>query len=317
LVDLHAHPGPPDSRYGVDPYREFLRRGATTVLSQGDAGGANWDTYRESIIAPALTRVRMALNLSVRGETGAGFCFNSLDEADVDACVAAVQRGGDLVWGISLNTAKSGVGDTDPRALTERAIEVARRTGKPILYGTHRDADWPLADQIALLRAGDVLTYCFQGQAESIVQGNRVIDGAWEARQRGVIFDIGHGMSSFSFPVAATAIREGFPPDTISADQYRRHVGSVPQHDMPRTISKLIAAGMPPADALAAATLRPAQVLGLADEIGTLAAGACADLAVLRHNTEALPLRDVDGLERPGGCWEPLLVVRGGRLTSP
>ena len=38
LIDLHAHPGPEHSRYGVQPDVEFLPRGVTTVLSQGDAG---------------------------------------------------------------------------------------------------------------------------------------------------------------------------------------------------------------------------------------------------------------------------------------
>jgi len=128
-----------------------------------------------------------------------------------------------------------------------------------------------------------------------------------------VLFDVGHGMSSFSFAVAEAAIAQGFPPDTVSTDQYNRHVGSVPQHDLPRTISKLMAAGLPEAEALTRATLRPAQVVGLAGEIGTLTAGACGDLALLRWNPAAAPLRDVLGAERPGGCWEPVLTVRAGQ----
>ena len=62
-------------------------------------------------------------------------------------------------------------------------------------------------------------------------------------------------------------------------------------------------------------TARPAQYLGLAGEIGTLAPGACADLSVLRWNDQAPPLQDVDGIERPGGCWEPVLTVRAGKVV--
>lgn len=115
--------------------------------------------------------------------------------------------------------------------------------------------------------------------------------------------------------MAEVAIDQGFFPDTISTDQYRRHVGSVPQHDLPRTLSKLMAAGMPEAEVLKRVTARPAQVLGLAGEVGSLAPGACADLAVLRWNPEALPLQDAAGEERPGGCWESVLVVRAGRVV--
>jgi dihydroorotase len=106
-------------------------------------------------------------------------------------------------------------------------------------------------------------------------------------------------------------------PDTISTDQYLRHVGSVPQHDLPRTLSKLLAIGMTERDVWARVTQRPAQVLGLAGAVGTLAPGAWADLAVLRWNPAALPLRDVNGVERPGGCWEPALTVRAGQLIAP
>ena len=69
----------------------------------------------------------------------------------------------------------------------------------------------------------------------------------------------------------------------------------------PRTLSKLLAAGMTEADALARVTVHPAEFLGLSGEVGTLSPGACADLAVLRFNQDALPLQDVKGLERAWG----------------
>jgi dihydroorotase len=94
-------------------------------------------------------------------------------------------------------------------------------------------------------------------------------------------------------------------------------VGSAPRHDLPRTISKLIAAGMSQADALAAATVRPARALGLAGEVGTLAVGSAADLALLRWNRDAAPLADVAGAERPGACLEPVLTVRAGEVIRP
>ena len=111
-------------------------------------------------------------------------------------------------------------------------------------------------------------------------------------------------------------LADGFPPDTISTDQYRRHVGLTPQHDLPRTISKLIAAGMPEVAAFGAATSRPAAILGLTGEVGTLNPGAAADLCGLRWNPSAAPLVDTGGGLRPGGCWEPVLVVRAGQVVT-
>jgi dihydroorotase len=126
-----------------------------------------------------------------------------------------------------------------------------------------------------------------------------------------VRFDVGHVMAFIDFTAAETALAEGFLSDTISTDQYARHVGLLPPHDLLRTLSKLLAAGLPEPAALAAVTSTTAEVLGLAGEIGTLAP-APADLAVVRFNPAAGMLRDTNGVERRGGCWEPVLTVRAG-----
>ncbi len=316
LVDMHAHPAREGSKYGVDPDVHFLPRGVTTVLSQGDAGAGNWSRYRESIIEGARTRVRLAINLSVTGESiPTSGCFENLDDVDVDACVAAIEDGGEAIWGIAANIAKSCAGDNDPREILNRALEAGNQTGRPLLFGTRREPDFPFEEQLELLRPGDVITYCFQSNLDCLVEDGRVKDEVWAAREKGILFDIGHGMNSFHFDVAEVAIANGFLPDTISTDQYIRHVDSNPQHDLPRTLSKLLAAGMTEADALARITVRPAEFLGLSGEVGTLAPGACADLAVLWFNEAALPLQDVKGLERPGGCWEPIFTVRVGEIV--
>jgi imidazolonepropionase-like amidohydrolase len=70
-------------------------------------------------------------------------------------------------------------------------------------------------------------------------------------------------------------------------------------------------------DAFERVTTRPAVVLGLGGEVGTLAAGAGADLAALAWRPLAAPLRDTGGSERPGGAWEPVLTVRAGVVIRP
>ena len=83
------------------------------------------------------------------------------------------------------------------------------------------------------------------------------------------------------------------------------------------TMSKLIRAGMPEAEALARSTVRPAEVLGMASEVGTLAAGAHADLAVLRWNPEPIPLVDTSGGVLEGPHLEPVLTVKAGTIVRP
>ncbi len=319
LVDLHAHPDrrPNGSKYGVDPDVEFLPRGSTTILSQGDAGAGDWDAWIAETLRPSRTRILMALNLSVRGETMPGPALESAD-IDVAACVRVAETNRNRIWGIAVNTSRAVTGGNDPRRVLAQAIDAAERAQVPLLFGSRRESDVPLDEQLALLRPRDIVTYCYSGTPENIlVDGmQRVRDSVRAARQRGVLFDLGHGMASFDFRVAEAALADGFPPDTISTDQYRRHTGSEPQHDMPRTMSKLIAAGMAERDAFAAATSRPAAALGLEHEVGTLTTGSSADLTALRWNSSAQPLVDTEGKSRPGGSWEAVFVVRAGEVIA-
>jgi dihydroorotase len=316
LIDLHAHPARGGSKYGVDPDQHFLPDGVTTVLSQGDAGADDWPAYRNETIARSSTRVQLAINLSRRGESMPGGCFAELEWADVEACLAAIADGGDRIWGIAANVSEIACERTDPRAVMQRAIRVREESGMPLLYGIHVPRGWSLDGQMPLLKAGDVVTYCFRGGEHCIVGADgRVHSAVRDARERGVLFDVGHGMGSFSFAVAEAAIADGFPPDTISTDKYARHIGLVPAHTLPRTMAKLRAAGMSERDVLTAATSRPARVLGLANEVGTLRPGASADITVLLPDDSA-PLTDVEGRTRPGGAWRAALVVRAGRVVG-
>lgn len=298
LVDLHAHPARGGSKYGICPDRYMLPTGVTTVLSQGDAGALTWPAYRDDVVRTCRTRVRLALNLSARGEASPTACFGDPDDVDVGACVAALAEGGDDLWGISVNVSRFSSGTTDPRWVVARALEAAERSGKPLLYGPRETVDWPLADQLAQLRPGDVVTYCYMSTKNVLENRRRVHPAARAARARGVLFDVGHGTAAYDHELARVAIADGFPPDTISSDLYAAHLGRSPRHDLPRVISQLIAAGLPERDAFVAATARPAAVLGLAGEVGTLAAGACADLAVLR---------------KAEGGWQAVQTVRAGR----
>jgi len=300
LVDFHAHPARGGSKYGICPDRYMLPTGVTTALSQGDAGALTWPAYRDDVVRACRTRVRLALHLSARGEATALACFNDPADVDVEACVAALADGGADLWGVSVNVSRFSSGNTDPRWLVERALAAAERSGKPLLYGPRETADWPLAEQLAQLRPGDVVTYCYMRTKNVMEDRTRVHPAAREARARGVLFDVGHGTAAYDDDVARAAIADGFPPDTISSDMYVEHIGRTPRHDLARVISQVIAAGMPEREAFAAATVRPAALLGLEGEVGTLAPGACADLAVLRQ---------------ADGVWHAVRTLRAGRIV--
>ena len=62
-------------------------------------------------------------------------------------------------------------------------------------------------------------------------------------------------------------------------------------------------------------TQRPAEVLGLDGEIGSLQVGSCADIVVLEEGKTTSKLLDVNGDSRMGAIWEAALVVRNGEVV--
>lgn len=315
LIDLHAHPAKSGSIFSVDPDRHLLARGTTTVLSQGDAGAGNLETYIRETIEQSQTQIILAINLSSAGEAGPGGCFERLELIDVAACVAAIERFRNHIWGIAVNASHHCCGPTDPREVLRRGLLVAEQTGLPLLYGMRRPEDWPLEQQLSELRPGDVVTYCYRRTPHCIVHDGRVLGCVRAARERGVLFDVGHGRGSFDFNTAEAALRDGFAPDTISTDLQRGHVGQVPIHDLPLVMSKLRAIGMLERDIFQAVTSRPAQILGEDEDIGSLRVGSRADLVLLRWHERSEPLVDVHGNVRSGGRWETAATIRAGQIV--
>ena len=315
LIDLHAHPARSGSVFGLDPDRFMLPRGVTTVLSQGDAGAVHLPEFVQETINPCQTRVRLAVNLSRIGESTIAGCFDRLADADVDACLAAIEAHREQIWGIAVNLSHHACGNTDPGEIFDRGLRVAEQSGLPLLFGMRRTSDIPFAEQLKRLRPGDVVTYCFRREPHCIIERGRVHPAVREARERGVLFDVGHGTASFSFDVAEAAIGDGFLPDTISTDLQAKHISAGQPHDLPLVMSKLRAAGMQEQGILNAVTRVPADVLRLDQTIGTLSSGMAADLTVLRWDDEPRKLIDTHGVVRRGGTWEPLLTVRDGRIV--
>ena len=135
-----------------------------------------------------------------------------------------------------------------------------------------------------MLRPGDIFCHCFQGKGHPILTEDGGIDrGVLEARERGVLFDAANGRGNFSLSVARRALRAGFLPDIISSDlTVSTFRGSPHVRSLPHVMSKYLALGLSLSEVLRRCTEKPAQLLGLEGEIGTLRPGARADIAVFR-----------------------------------
>ena len=302
LIDLHTHIYHKATAYGVDPEPIARRSGVVTMVDAGSAGAGNFAGLRDFIFARSPLRLLAYVNISYPGI----FAFDRdfvVGEAavrellSVDHCVAAVEENSDLVVGVKVRLGANTSGDLGLLAL-DRAIEAAERVGLPVM--AHIGKPPPTyAEILARLRPGDILTHCFRPAPNAPVDAaGDVLPALIEARARGVLFDIGHGMGAFGFESAESAISHGFLPDIISSDVHALCVDG-PAFDLLHTMSKLMHCGVALADAIAMATHHPATAMGRPD-LGHITIGGPADLTLLKLVDAPLRFVDVLGQERIG-----------------
>ncbi len=323
LIDCHVHVYPGVSHYGIDPDPNCLERGVTTAVDAGSAGASTWAGFRRYVIEVSATRLFALLNISTVGmvtgvETNPAVGeLEDLRYCSVSAALETVEANRDVILGIkirlSANLARNGQNELPALKLAREAAEAARI---PLMIHTP-GSSLPLPRILAEMRRGDLLTHCFHGHAAGILdERGRVLSEVRRAVARGVRLDVGHGKGSFRFPVAEQALRQEVLPSTISSDLHRYNLKG-PVYDLATTVSKFLLLGVPLAEALAMVTAAPAEVVGMQGRLGTLKAGAEADLALFELAEGKFELTDVAGETRISPRkLVPRGVIRAGRIIK-
>jgi dihydroorotase len=313
LVDLHTHVYRGVTFWGVDADSVASRSGVTTWVDAGSAGAFSLDGFREFIAQPAAVRIYAFLNISCIGLVAHDYELTNLAFCDPRLFEIVADANRDLVVGGKVRLGASTVGENgfEPLRLAREALD---RCELPVML--HIAQRPPHPEEFAhLLRAGDVLTHCFTGQAMRLVdEDGNLHDFARRWLDEGVLLDIGHGTGSFTFATAEALLAAGVKPHFVSSDIHQNSVRG-PMYDLPTCLSKLLALGMSLSEVVACATVNPARFLGLAGEVGTLRVGAPADVAVFDLREAEVPLYDAEWETRVG---RRLLVNTatcvGGRL---
>ena len=316
LIDLHTHVYWGGTAIGVDPDAYARRAGCTTLIDAGTAGAGNLPGFREHIIKRADVRILPFMNISYPGifafshHVMVGEC-EDLRLLHPRACRDVGRENLDLIVGIKVRVGKSASGESGLAPL-DMGLEVADHLGVPVM--AHLDHPPPYRSEVMpRLRKGDILTHCFRPFPNAPITGDgRVQDDVRAARERGVIFDIGHGGGSFGYETAVAMMRQGFSPDVISSDV---HVLSEngPAFDQLVTMSKFLAIGMPLVEVIRASTINPALAVRKTDR-GTLKPGTLGDATILDIEKGRFSFPDVLGEIREGS--EHLRckgIVLGGR----
>ena len=316
LIDLHTHVYWGGTSLGVNPLR-LARGGCTTLVDAGSAGPGNYPGFLEHVIRPSLpVKILAFLNVSFAGIYGFAQRVMVGESGDLRLmapaeAVEVANANPDTIVGVKVRVGLhasqfSGVIPLDI------ARQTAEETGLPMMV--HIDHPPPtLEDVLERLRPGDILTHCFRPfpNNPATAEGG-VREVVIEARKRGILFDIGHGMGSFAFKTARTMLANRFAPDCISSDVHALCIDG-PAFDLLTTMSKFLCLGMKLDDAVRAATVASAKAMRR-DDLGTLRPGSLGDASILALERGAFDYVDVVG-ERMTGEWRlsPRGIVLDGK----
>jgi dihydroorotase len=318
LIDMHVHVfygTDPDAAYSngpnaVVPDGFTFRSGVTTVVDTGSPGWRNFPQYKRQVIEPSRTRVLALLNIVGNGMRGDPY-EQDLGDMDAKLTAARVKENPGVLVGIKV--AHYTGGEWDP---VDRAVEAGKIAQVPVMvdFGSHEPALSLESLLLEHLRPGDILTHMYaavKGRIPITDERGTVRDYVRKAREKGIVFDVGHGGGSFFWAQAVPAMKQGFLPDTISTDLHRTSMNAG-MKDMLNVISKMLNLGMPLDQAIAASTWRPAQVIKRLD-LGHLSPGSVADVTVLRLREGEFGFTDVAGQRVPGKLkLESELTIREG-----
>jgi dihydroorotase len=283
LVDIHTHvfAGSMGREYigenCVRPDGFTFRSGVTTVVDAGSSGWRNFGEFRDQIINRAQTRVLAMLNIVGSGMGGRPDVEQNTRDMDPQRTAEVAKRHSDVVVGIKV------AHYAGPEWIAvDRGVEAGNLARLPVMvdFATFRP-ERPFQDLVLKhLRPGDIYTHTYLSAVPMLDEQGVVLPYLFEARKRGIVFDVGHGGGSFSFRQAIPAVRQGFLPDSISTDLHVESVNAG-MKDMLNVMSKFLNMGVPLEGVLARATWAPAREIRR-EELGHLSAGSPADVAVLR-----------------------------------
>ena len=326
LIDIHYHIShggaplnwfTPEARVhqqplGIPPDLALVA-GVTTVVDAGTAGADTFLQEKEEAIDTAKVRVLAFLNIVANGMQGG--LEQTVDQMDPKRCAETIEKYKDIIVGVKTAhywTDAPWDAEHTPWAATDRAEECGRAANVPVMFDFWPRPDRTYADLILKkMRPGDIHTHVFAQQFPILLADGKLNPILMEARQRGVIFDVGHGAGSFWFRNAVPAVKQGFIPDSMSTDL---HIENYRVLSMTNVLSKFLAMGVPLQDLIQRSTVNPAREIRR-PELGTLSVGKDADVAVLEEQHGDFGYIDCGDAKMKGNVkLVARMTLRAGRI---
>ena len=300
LVDMHVHVYAGTGMkaltgdQSVYPDGFSFRACTTTMADAGTAGWRNFEDFKQRVIDRARTRVYAFINIADEG-MGGGQVEQDINRMNSERTVEMAKKYPETVVGFKTAHYAS----PDWTAI-DRVIEAGRLANLPVMvdYGQVLPGRPHEEFYLKKMRPGDIYTHIYRKFDPTIDERGKVRPYLFAAKQRGVIFDVGHGGGSFIWRYAVPSMKQGFVPDSISTDL---HTGSMNSgmKDIVNVMSKFLNLGMPLEEVVLKSTWNPARFIRR-EKHGHLSVGAPADVAVLRLDRGSFGFIDTDKMLMKG-----------------
>jgi dihydroorotase len=316
MIDLHVHCYYRATDLGIHPDIVGVHSGAVAVSDGGSAGAANVRSFRDCFHNKCATRVFSFINAGVEGilNVDTALEVSSPQHFDIDWTLSCIEENPDFIKGIKIRGVRPVIGNLglDALKLTKRIASMANIPIMLHIGGGQPQPEWPSC--LDLLSSGDLVTHCHTANLGNLLDENgKVYPEVKDAISRGVLMDLGHGISRcWSWRVAERCLDQGVPVDVISTDV---HIESGPGYDLPTTMSKLMHLGMTLSDLIKKVTVEPAKVLKLTDGSGEIKNGGRADITILKLKEGEFSLSDACNVfKKVEHLFEHVMTIRQGEV---
>lgn len=276
--------------YSLQPDYFSFRSGTTTVIDTGSAGSYNFPHFRTTVIERSKTRIFAFLNIADYGMSSLeGEQFPNTN--DYDSFIDCTNKNTDIIKGIKVaHYWGKDWADIDYAKKLQKSVNL------PIMvdFGVFKK-ERPY-DKLVLekLDEGDISTHCFRSAVPVLDEEGKVYDYLYKARDRGIIFDLGHGAASFMMRNGVPAMSQGFLPDIISTDLHALNANGTVM-DIANLLSKILACcDISYFELFKRVTSNPAKLLNLGD-IGTLSEDGIADISIWSIREGDFGFQDMSG----------------------
>jgi len=245
LIDIHTHVfvGSNDSYAdgwpSLSPDVITFKAGITTVVDAGTAGWRNFPLFKRNVIDRSLTRVLSFINIAGGGMTGFPSEEN-MDDMSVQMTSHVIRQNSGIIVGVKLG--HFGGKEWLP---FDRTLETCEIANVPLFLECHL-REYPLDEILRRLRKGDIFshTYCTASDRECILDENgKLKNSVIQAKNKGVLFDLGHGGAMFHFDIAIPAMAQGLKLDSFGSDLHRSSMNGG-MRNMLESMSKFLNLGM-------------------------------------------------------------------------